>query len=358
MTGNDRVLVIAEAGVNHDGDLGKALALVDAAADAGADIVKFQTFRANALATAAAPKAAYQKRLTSEAESQHAMLARLELSEADHAAVLERAHLRGLDFLSTPFDEASLALLVRLGLSRLKIGSGDLTNAPLLLAVARTGLPLILSTGMSDLTDIEEALGVLAFGYSGVSKAPGTGAFREAWRHADTRALLGGRVLLLHCTTDYPCAAADVNLRAMDTMAAAFGVPVGYSDHTDGEAVSVAAVARGARVIEKHLTLDRNAKGPDHAASLEPDGFASLVRAIRVVEAGLGDGIKRPTAVEIPNIRVARKSVVAGRQIRAGQRIAVDDLVCKRPGDGRRPVALYDLIGEIATRDYDIDEAI
>jgi len=358
MTEHDRVLVIAEAGVNHDGDLGKAMALVDAAADVGADIVKFQTFRANALATTAAPKAAYQKRLSGEAETQHAMLSRLELSEADHVALVEHARARGLEFLSTPFDEVSLALLERLGVARLKIGSGDLTNAPLLLAVARTGRPLILSTGMADLSDVEEALGVLAFGYAASTVEPRARSFRAAWHAQGARAVLRDRVVLLHCTTDYPCAPSDVNLRAMDTMATAFGLPVGYSDHTDGEAVSVAAVARGARVIEKHVTLDRSAPGPDHAASLEPEAFASLVRAIRSVEAALGDGIKRPSPVEIPNIRVARKSVVARRPIRAGQRIEADDLACKRPGDGLRPISLYDLVGSIATRDVAIDEPL
>jgi N-acetylneuraminate synthase len=303
----DRVTIIAEAGVNHNGSLDLALALVDAASDAGADIVKFQTFVADRLASRAAPKADYQLATTDAAESQHAMLRRLELTEAMHVRLIERCAQRGIEFLSTPFDEHSLDLLVGFGVKRLKIPSGEITNGPLLLKAARTGLPIILSTGMSELDEVEAALGVLAFGYAESRKAaPSDAAFHRALASAAGREAVAANVTLLHCTTEYPAPLESVNLRAMDTMSAAFGTKVGYSDHTPGIAVAIAAAARGACVIEKHVTLDRSLPGPDHRASIEPHDFTLLVESVRAASAALG----RPDKTTAPCERTNRSACV------------------------------------------------
>ncbi|MDA9479874.1 hypothetical protein XI03_36335 [Bradyrhizobium sp. CCBAU 65884] len=351
-------LIIAEAGVNHDGSLETARALVDAAADAGADIVKFQTFNAKALAGSAAKKADYQQRTTDADESQLAMLERLELPRAAHHTLIERARERGIEFLSTPFDDASLAFLLSLKLPRIKIGSGDLTNAPLLHAAAKAGATLILSTGMATLGEIEEALGVLAHGYGPSDAPPSIAAFRAAWRDPAARTALAQHVSLLHCTTEYPCPIGDVNLAAMATMRSAFQLPVGYSDHTDGFEVSVAAVALGATIIEKHLTLDRKAQGPDHAASLEPDDFQRMVMAIRNVERAVGDGVKTPKDSEIRNVPVARKSIVAARALKAGETIGPADITAKRPGAGRPPIDYWSLVGTAAPRALEPDDPL
>jgi N-acetylneuraminate synthase len=355
MTG--RTLIIAEAGVNHAGSLDTALALVDAAADAGADIVKFQTFNASSTAGRAAQKADYQQRTTDAAESQRTMLQRLELPQAAHHPLIAHAKARGIEFLSTPFDPPSLAFLLSLNLPCIKIGSGDLTNAPLLHTLAKAGATLILSTGMATLGEVEEALGVLAHGYGG-GNAPGIPAFRTAWRDPVARRHLAQKVSLLHCTTEYPCAPGDVNLGAMQTMRTAFGLPVGYSDHTDGFEISLAAVALGATIIEKHLTLDRNAEGPDHAASLEPGDFARMVSAIRNIEGAIGDGIKTPKISEMRNMPIARKSLVAARPLRAGDVLGPDDITSKRPGSGRPPIEYWSLIGTTTTRPYDPEDQI
>ena len=274
-------LIIAEAGVNHDGSLEKALALVDAAADAGADIVKFQTFNAKALAGGAAKKADYQQRTTDAAESQLAMLERLELPQAAHHTLIERAAERGIEFLSTPFDDASLGFLLSLKLPRIKIGSGDLTNAPLLHAAARAGATLILSTGMATLSEIEEALGVLAHGYAQRSDPAGVASFRAAWRDPAARATLARHVSLLHCTTEYPCPIEDVNLAAMATMRSAFQLPVGYSDHTDGFEISVAAVARPAPPAATTMSLDRHAPWAGPPTHLPQGGLGGVGGALR-----------------------------------------------------------------------------
>lgn len=355
----DRVTIIAEAGVNHNGSLDLALALVDAASDAGADIVKFQTFVADRLASRAAPKAGYQLSTTDAEESQHAMLRRLELTEAMHARLIERCARRGIEFLSTPFDEQSLDLLVGLGIKRLKIPSGEITNGPLLLKAARTGLPIILSTGMSELDEVEAALGVLAFGYGESRKAtPSEGAFRRALASAVGRDAVVANVTLLHCTTEYPAPLESVNLRAMDTMAAAFGTKVGYSDHTPGIAVAIAAAARGACVIEKHVTLDRGLPGPDHRASIEPRDFSLLVEGIRAASAALGRPEKTAAACESGNRAVARKSLIAVRAIAKGAVLTPADLAVKRPGSGRSPMAYWSLVGQRAARAYRADEPI
>jgi len=353
-------LVIAEAGVNHNGSLERALELVDAAAAAGADFVKFQTFRAGCVASRSAPKADYQKRETGVVESQLDMLRALELDEAAHRALINRCAEKGIEFLSTPFDHESLDLLVRtFDLPRLKLGSGDLTNAPLLLAIARSDKPLILSTGMATLSEVEEALGVLAFGYASLPDAtPTIAAFRSAYESDIGQQALRNNIALLHCTTEYPTPAGDVNLRAMDTLRQAFGLEVGYSDHTQGTAISLAAVARGASIIEKHFTLDRNLPGPDHKASLQPDELASLVLDIRRVEISLGDGIKRVAESEQKNREIARKSLVASCPIGCGETLTSGNVVAKRPGGGVAPIQYWGVLGRPAPRSFDEDELI
>ena len=354
-----RVLVIAGAGVNHNGSLKLARRLVEEAAAAGADIVKFQTFKADALTTAAAPKAAYQKRTTGDADSQREMLRWLELDEASHRSLHQHCEDHGIEFLSTAFDLESVSLLAdRLGVRRMKIPSGEIVNGPLLLAVARTGLPTILSTGMSTLDEIEEALGVLAFGLLGEPGAPGRKTFAEAFASDAGRRALAEKVSILQCTTEYPTPPGDVNLRAMDTLAKRFGLPVGLSDHTAELHVAVAAVARGARILEKHFTLDRTLEGPDHAASLEPAGFAELVRQIRDVELALGSGEKKPAPSELPNRAIARGSLVAARPITAGELFNERNVTVKRPGTGRSPMDLWEILGRPAPRAFDVDEAI
>jgi N-acetylneuraminate synthase len=356
----DRVLIIAEAGVNHDGSLDRAHALVDAATAAGADIVKFQTFRADRIATRKVAKADYQTRTTAAEESQHAMLQRLELDEAAHAELIAHCAARGIEFLSTPFDRESLDLLAgRHRLRRLKISSGDLTNGPLLLEAARSGCDIILSTGMGTLGEVEAALGVLAFGMTAPRQAPpGEAAFAAAYRSAEGQGALRARVTLLHCTSQYPAPVDAVNLRAMDTLRDAFGLAVGYSDHTLGIAVAIAAAARGAKVVEKHFTLDRSLPGPDHAASLEPDELARMVAAIREVESALGSPVKAPAACEQATRAVARKALVAARPIRRGERFSEANLDTKRAESGASAMRYWEMLGRVADRDYGADEPI
>lgn len=358
MIGNQGCFVIAEAGVNHNGSLERALQLVDVAAGSGADAVKFQTFRAEHLVTANAAKAAYQVANTGRDDGQLAMLSALELKHADHAALVARCRERGIRFMSTAFDAQSLAFLGTLDMPAVKIPSGDITAAPLLLQAARLGRPLIVSTGMSTLADIEAALGVIAFGLTKGSEPRGRDEFAAAFAGAAGQSALRDKVTLLHCVTQYPAPPEAVNLRAMDTMAAAFGLPVGYSDHTLGIEVSLAAVARGACVIEKHFTLDRNLPGPDHAASLEPGELTQLVKGIRCIEQALGSPRKMPAAAELPNRAVARRSIVAARAIRAGELLSADMLAIKRPGTGVSPLEWWDVIGRPARRDYAADEVI
>lgn len=349
--------IIAEAGVNHNGSLPIALALVDAAAEAGADAVKFQTFRAHTLVSRDASKADYQKRSTDATESQFEMLRQLELSLADHQILAAHALARGVAFLSTPFDVDSLQLLTgTFGMRTIKVSSGDITNAPFLLDIARSAESVILSTGMCALAEVEAALGVLAFGFTrDADLRPERGALEEAFYSDEGQRALREHVTLLHCTTEYPAPFAEVNLRAMDTLAQAFGLRVGYSDHTPGIHIPVAAVARGATVIEKHFTLDRDLPGPDHKASLEPSELRAMVAAVRDVEASLGDGVKRPTASEWKNRLVARKSLVVARVTAEGEPLV---LACKRPGSGVSPFEFWNRDGRLAGRAYAADEAL
>lgn len=353
-----RCFIIAEAGVNHNGSLETAHCLVDAAFEAGADAVKFQTFRADQLASRFAPKAAYQKRQTGEGQSQLDMLRALELSEQAHQELFQHCQELGIEFLSSPFDIESLALLVTLGVARVKLGSGELTNAPLLLAVAQTGLPLILSTGMSTLAEVEAAIGVLAYGYLPATAPPSRAAFCNAWADPEARVVVVRKLSLLHCTTEYPAPLDQINLRAIATLRSVFGVPCGYSDHTDGVAASLAAVALGATIIEKHFTLDRAMSGPDHKASLEPASLKALIQGVREVEAALGDGVKVPMPVEIPNMLVARKSLVAARPIARGEMMTFDTLAVKRPGGGQSPFDYWDVLGTEAKVAYEQDQLI
>lgn len=359
MTGN-KCYIIAEAGVNHNGSLELALQLVNAAAEAGADAVKFQTFVAKNLASAHAPKARYQKERTDNAESQLDMLQKLELDRNAHLALMDECRKRGIDFLSTPFDLPSLDLLAReFDLPRLKLSSGEITNAPFLMACARTGKPVILSTGMSTLGEVEQALGVLAFGYvAAPGSAPSAGAFLESYRSDRGQRALRQNVALLHCTTEYPAPVQEVNLRALDTLRSAFGLPVGYSDHTCGIVIPIAAVAREAALIEKHFTLDRNLPGPDHKASLEPDELARMVSSVRQVETALGSGIKAPAPSELKNLAVARKSLVAARAIRRGEAFTEENLAVKRPGTGVSPFLYWETLGKPAPRDFEADQEI
>ena len=330
-----RTLIIAEAGVNHNGEASLAFELVDCAARAGADLIKFQTFDADRQVTRSAEKAIYQQRGTGATESQHAMLRRLQLSRELHVALIERCRLRGIGFFSTGFDIGSVDFLAELGLDRFKVPSGEITNLPYLRNIGRYGKPVLLSTGMSTLAEVRAALEVLE-------------------RAGTPRS----RITVLHCNTDYPTPMEDVNLRAMTAMGRTLGVEVGYSDHTLGIEVAVAAVALGATLIEKHLTLDRRLPGPDQSTSLEPDEFARMVTAIRHIEVALGDGIKRPTPSEARNAPVARKSLVAAAPIRAGEPFTAANLTAKRPGTGISPMRWDEVIGLAAPRDFSPDELI
>ena len=352
--------IIAEAGVNHNGDRQLAQQLVDIAAEAGADAVKFQTFQAGQLVSHHAPKAEYQTKTTDSQESQLEMIRKLELSVSDHEVLIAHTQKRGLTCLSTPFDISSLHLLTEnLGLETIKIPSGEITNAPFLLEIARSAQKVILSTGMSTLAEVEAALGVLAFGFTTSQEVmPQSGDFEQAFASDSGQQQLRDRVTLLHCTTEYPAPFGEVNLRAMDTLASAFGLPVGYSDHTPGIHVSLAAVARGATVIEKHFTSDRALPGPDHKASLEPEELRQLVKQIRDIEQSLGDGVKRPTASEWKNREVARKSLVALQNIQIGQVFTTDNLTCKRPGHGRSPFLYWQTLGQATTQKLSRDEVL
>ena len=329
------VLIIAEAGVNHNGDLGLAKQLIDVAAEAGADFVKFQTFNANSLVTHTAKKADYQTKNTDGNESQHEMLRRLELTPAMHIELIAHCALRNIGFLSTGFDIESVELLVSLGQNLFKIPSGEITNLPYLRHIGRLGKPVILSTGMASLGEIESAIDVL--GQAGTPRSILT---------------------VLHCTTEYPTPMAEVNLRVMQSIHNAFGVEVGYSDHTPGIEVAITAVALGATVIEKHFTLDRNLPGPDHKASLEPHELKAMVTAIRNIEIALGDGIKRLTPSEAKNKPVARKSLVASQPIKAGEVFSSQNITAKRPGTGISPMRWDTILGRRARRDFALDELI
>lgn len=330
-----KTFIIAEAGVNHNGDLDLAKRLIDAAADAGADAVKFQTFKADRIVARHAPKAEYQQRTSGANESQYAMLKRLEFNEEQFRALHAHCHKQGIDFLSTPFDLESIDFLVALGLTTFKIPSGEITNLPYLRKIGALQKKIILSTGMADLQEIEEALKMLT----------GSGATKD-------------KITILHCNTAYPTPMEDVNLKAMQTIARAFQVAVGFSDHTMGIETAIAAVALGAVVVEKHFTMDNTLPGPDHQASLEPQELQTMVKSIRNIEKALGDGVKQPTKSEIRNRMIARKSIVAACQINAQEIFTERNLTLKRPGTGLSPMLWDKVLGKRAARNFATDELI
>ena len=330
-----KTLIIAEAGVNHNGDLETAKSLIEVAKSAGADFVKFQTFKANQLVTKKAPKARYQVEVSDTGETQFEMLKNLELSEMMHRELIEKSKEQAIGFISTAFDNESASMLLSMGQNIFKIPSGEITNLPYLRHIGNFQKRVILSTGMSNLQEIRDAIKVLEI--AGTSKS---------------------QITVLHCTSAYPAPVTDVNLLAMRTIRENLDVEVGYSDHTLGIEVSIAAVALGASVIEKHFTLDRNLPGPDHKASLEPNELKLLVSQIRSTEKALGDGVKRPMPSEIENIDVARRSLVAKHAIKKGEVFSSSNLTTKRPGTGISPMAWDRIVGSKAGRDFDADELI
>jgi N-acetylneuraminate synthase len=331
-----KTLIIAEAGVNHNGDMAMAKELIAAAAHAGADLVKFQTFVASKIISRHAPKAEYQKCATDPQESQQEMVRKLELTRDNHLELIDECKKQGIGFFSTAFDKDSIDLLEDLGGSDIvKVPSGELTNLPYLRYLTRRGQQVLLSTGMANLGEIEAAIDALEL----------SGTPRE-------------KITVLHCTTEYPTPMDDVNLLAMVNIGKAFGVCVGYSDHTPGIEVPIAAVALGATVIEKHFTLDRYLPGPDHRASLEPDELKAMVQGVRNIELALGDGIKRPSPSELKNKPIARKSIVAAHPIKAGEVFSEENLMAKRPGTGISPMRWDDVIGRTASRNFSEDELI
>lgn len=354
----NQVAIVAEAGVNHNGQLDIALALVDAAAQSGAHYIKFQTFKSTSLVSRSAPKAEYQIRNTGSDKSQLAMLQALELDAEAHRSLITHCRRRNIRFLTTPFDDESTDFLTNnLGLSVIKVGSGDMNNGPHLLRLARRGVDVILSTGMATLEEVAEALGVLALGYIG-TEVPTRAAISTALASDPGRAALARKVTLLQCTSNYPAPVGEINLAVMDTYRTEFPCAVGFSDHSDGITVPIAAVARGARMIEKHLTLDRTLPGPDHVASIEPKEFTAMVKAISEVERAIGSPIKAPTASEADTKIVARKSIMAARDIDAGEVFSLENLVIKRPGSGLPPNAIWALLGQRAARAYPADTLI
>ncbi len=330
---SEKVFIIAEAGVNHNGNLELAKRLVDVAVDGGADAVKFQTFKAEGLVCRNAQKAAYQLETTDQAESQFEMLKKLELSYEMHCELLQYCHERDILFMSTPFDLDSIELLERLGLSCYKIPSGEITNLPYLRRIGAKRKKVILSTGMSTLEEVEAAVEVL--------------------RQAGTE-----DISVLHCNTQYPTPMEDVNLKAIPMMRKRLGIPVGYSDHTQGIEVPIAAVALGAEIIEKHFTLDRHMEGPDHKASLEPQELKAMISAVRNIERALGSADKRPSDSEYENLKIVRKSIVAKRDIKQGEVLCEENLSVKRPGSGINPMLWDTVVGRTAKRDFKEDDMI
>lgn len=357
MSTHPKTLIIAEAGVNHNGCMNRARKLIDVAAEAGADIVKFQSFRADRLASKGAPKADYQVENAGAEESQYEMLKRLELSRENHEELITYCNQKNIEFLSTPFDVDGLHMLVNeYNIKTIKLGSSELTNAPILLAAAKTGHKVILSTGMGTLDEIKEALGVLAYGYLGLGDKPLRADFMQAYNHPDAQKHLKDKVTVLHCTTAYPTPFSDVNLNVLSGLCDDLDVSIGYSDHTMGIEVPIAAVAMGACVIEKHFTLDRTLPGPDHLASLEPDELIAMVSAIRNIERAMGQGDKKPTEAEKVNMHMARKSIVAASNIAPGEDITPENTDIKRPANGRSPMEYWELIGTKADKAYEPDD--
>ncbi|MGM8213708.1 N-acetylneuraminate synthase [Virgibacillus sp. W0430] len=353
-----KVFIIAEAGVNHNGSLKLAYKLVDAAVEAQADAIKFQTFKTEKLVTKTAKQADYQKKNIGEVSSQFDMLKKLELSYHDFKQLKQYCDEKDIIFLSTPFDLESVYFLIHeLELPVMKVPSGEITNAPYLYEIAKQGIRVILSTGMATMEEIHLALAFLAYGYSGNSSI----SLKEAksfYETKEAKTLLRNKVSILHCTTEYPTPVEDVNLNVVDGMKKEFNLPIGLSDHSEGILIPIAAVAKGVSIIEKHFTLDKTLPGPDHVASLEPAQLKEMVQSIRVIESSLGEEKKKPLKRELKNKEVARKSLVAAKSIKAGDMFTKENLTIKRPGTGIAPYHYWNYLGEKSDKDYEEDEVI
>jgi N-acetylneuraminate synthase len=347
-------LIIAEAGVNHNGNKDLAFKLIDSAHEAGADIVKFQTFKADNLVTKKAKQADYQISNSTDTDTQWDMLSKLELSHNDHYDLLDYSKKLGIEFLSTAFDSESLKFLVEeLALKRLKIPSGEITNAPFLLEHARTGCDLIVSSGCTNLDELKSALGVIAFGLTAPKTCkPNKSLFSEAYSSDEGQRALKNKVTLLHCTTEYPAPFSEINLRAIETLANTFKLPVGFSDHSAGISMPLASIPFGVTILEKHFTLDKTLEGPDHKASLNPLELKEMINGIRQIELALGDGLKKPTISELKNRSIIRKSLVAQKVINSGDIFTAENISIKRPGDGITPYKYWDYLGESASKEY------
>jgi N-acetylneuraminate synthase len=362
---SEKVLIIAEAGVNHNGSLERALEMVDVALEAGADIIKFQTFSADKLARKDAQLAEYQKKGDGDTRSQWDLLKGLELSHEEFAAIRDHAKARGIGFLSTGFDLDELRFLIdELNIPLVKVASGDLTFAPMLVEAGLSNLPVILSTGMANLEEIEQSLKFIAFGFAksnGILPAeafPSRAELDLYWDDPRVQNILAKKVTILHCTTQYPAELDILNLQAIKVIADKFGLPVGYSDHSAGTLASVLSVALGATVIEKHFTLDKTLEGPDHEASLDPIELKSMVDQIRDASIALGRPVKEMQPIEVSNRAAVRRSLVAKQDIAAGATITEADLECRRPGAGRTSFDFYEVIGTVATKAYAVGEYV
>lgn len=353
------VYIIAEAGVNHNGSLNMAKQLIDVAKNAGADAVKFQTFKAENLVTRSAQQANYQVNNLGEATSQFEMLKQLELTYEEFVELKKYCDSIQIEFLSTPFDFESVDFLIEdIGMSKFKIPSGELTNSPFIHYIATKKKPMILSTGMATMADIHEALSFLAFGLAFPTRLVDLNQVSTFYQTTEAKSLLREYVTVLHCTTEYPAPFETINLSAMNEMEKELQLPIGFSDHSEGIAVPIAAVALGAVVIEKHFTLDCNLSGPDHLASLEPKELEEMITGIRMIEQSLGTGEKTPTSIELENRKVARKSIVARTPILAGEIITEKHLSIKRPGNGMPPNSYWSLIGQQSGRSYEMDDLL
>lgn len=354
-----RVYIIAEAGVNHNGSVDMAKKLVEIAAKSGADAVKFQTFLPVNVAGKNAMKADYQLETTDKKESQLDMLKKLSLDKNSYSQILETCKKNNIEFLSTPFDLWGVRFLAEeCNVSKIKIPSGEVTNTPLLIEAARTQKPIILSTGMCTLGDIEAALGIIAFGYLNKKNPKNIEECFKVYNTVEGQNILREKVSLLHCTTEYPAPFEEVNLRCIQTLKNAFNLSVGFSDHTPGISAAVAATALGAEIIEKHFTLDKNLPGPDHKASLEPSELNQMVAEIRKIEKALGDGVKRPSKSEEINLPIVRRSLTARQKIKKGELFTEENLTVKRPATGISPLYYYETLGKTASRDYAEDDLI
>ena len=359
MPPKQKVTIIAECGVNHNGDINLAKKMIDIACEAGADYVKFQTFKVDALVKKNTPMAAYQQKNLNLEKSQYDMLKSYELKESDFKLLYDYAQqTQKIQFLSTPFDLESLHLLKSLGLKKVKISSGDLTNGPLLLEAAKADLSVILSTGMSSIDDIRTALSILKWGYEKKAEDPPSLKDIHDYSSNGNFKTLSEKVSLLHCLSDYPAPPQFINLRAMKNLETEFSIPIGYSDHSLGTHISVAAVALGAVIIEKHFTLDKKLPGPDHKASLAPDELKKMVFEIRDIEEALGDGIKIPRGNEIETAKIVRKSLYAKEAIKKGEIITENKIECLRPESDTSPLKFWDIKGRIALKDYKVGDSL